>query len=65
MDSCRRTVLSISSSRNFSYWAWVMVPARRSARMARTFCVCGKEPIVVVGKSGSEMDAACAARRAA
>ena len=34
--------------------------ARSSARVALTFCVWGKEPIVVVGKSGSEMAAACA-----
>ena len=45
-----------------NYDARVRFPALNSARAARTSFVCGKEPIVVVGKRGSP-STFCASRR--
>src|SRR5436190_1208486 len=44
---------SISARMRASYSVSSISPLRSAARAARTSCVCGKEPMVVVGKGGS------------
>ncbi|MNN21997.1 hypothetical protein D3C81_1353400 [compost metagenome] len=50
---------------NSSYLFWSHSPFRHFCRAARTSAVCGKLPIVVVGRNGSRHFACCLSRRCA